>query len=214
MKSSLPSIDELSLLAAQLYSPEDGEKAVPKAVKLAGDIWFECEKFLRFDDEYHMEDFDFSQPLKVENHFMPRVSEEFLKKRTVKKDELILVVVGMSKKPDREKMFRAFVCDMIEFDSACLFSPSSDLLDGDPDPYHWDGRGEDSRPSPSVSDVMSWIRKYGVGSPREILESFRDWRLAKANPECKEREMPGVFGEALRKGLEQENRPENGTSPK
>lgn len=240
-RKSLPQVGALSQLAAQLYVPGSGKDSVSDAVKLAGEIWLECQAYIDAENEgesrpsgdYH----PYDQPIKIENHFMPRVDVEFLEKKKVTRDELLKAVVGLSKVADSQKMFRDFLCVVQVGRSKERFESMEFHLVGDSDPYgamtdedfdqtfndmrdflDRDDRSEpepkpEPKPRPDVEAILTSLRLYGTESHHAILRNFREWRIWESIPLTKDHEYSEIFKKALKKGLEHEIALKNGTSP-
>lgn len=232
---SLPKIGTLSRLAAQLYVPVSGQDSVSNAVKLAGEIWLECQSYINAKNEEGgckiSNNYPYDQPIKIENHFMPRVDSEFLNKTKVSRDELLKAVVGLSKMPDRLKMFRDFLCVVREHLSAERFESMGLDFNGDSDPYEpmsdeqhnrffksmseiFDGtelNKPEPTPRPDVEMILTSLRKYGTKSHHAILKNFREWRIWESIPSGKDHEYSEILNKALKKGLEHEELLKNGT---
>lgn len=238
MKSEeLPKVGQLSRLAAQLYVHGKGDDSVANAVRLAGDIWSESQKYIDLKEgsmSLHRPDyFPYEQPMKIQNHFHPRVEVEFLEKKQVSLDEFLKSVIGMTKKNDRLRVFRSFVASALISASEEQLEEMHFFVDGVSDPYKalsteeslqeieemrriFDGHGEwrpELKKRPSTEGVIASLRKFGTQAHLKILPHFRMQRIFHSISIGDESALPLVLAEALKKGLEVEQSLKNGTLP-
>jgi hypothetical protein len=228
MLDRLPTHWELCQLAAMTGNnvPPDHSSAsteeAERRVTLAMYIWRAAGRELIKEQENWKsigQSFDqkirFYQPLKVGNHFLPRVTEwktndssdDDSSESKIAFTDFLEMVIGLSKEEDRMKWWREYLTAKVKSDKDNTRSRSHEHIKEREKQHSECCESDDfTFPKDCIPASIEKMKKNGVNPDFEFsyyLEGFRSWRLTMKTPNEKAA-LPYKLEECQKKGLEAE----------